>query len=54
MPVSGAMPSTAARLMAACPQTSAVRPGGEQLPERVAAAKRDPEPGVPERGERSR
>ena len=32
MPVSGAIPSTAARLMVACPQTSAVRPAARSFP----------------------
>ena len=32
MPVSGASPSTAARLIAACPQTSAVIPAASRFP----------------------
>lgn len=32
MPVSGASPSTAARLIAACPQTSAVMPAARRFP----------------------
>jgi len=32
IPVSGASPSTAARLIAACPQTSAVIPAARRLP----------------------
>ena len=37
IPVSGAMPSTAARLITAWPLISAVMPGGEPLAERVLA-----------------
>ena len=32
MPVSGASPSTAARLIAACPHTSAVMPAARRFP----------------------
>ena len=32
IPVSGASPITAARLIAACPQTSAVKPAASRLP----------------------
>jgi hypothetical protein len=32
IPVSGASPSTAARLIAACPQTSAVMPAASRFP----------------------
>ena len=46
IPVSGAMPSTAARLIAACPQTSVVRPAASRLPNgsRQRSAMRKPGP----------
>lgn len=44
MPVSGASPITAARLIAACPQTSTVMPAASRLPNglRQASAMRKP------------
>ena len=52
IPVSGAIPSTAARLIAAWPQTRDVSPAARSFPKPVAAAERDTEPEEAERRER--